>query len=99
MYFAVFVTDKPGVVERRSGLQGDFIAFLREHPDHPDVIVHHAGPTLADDGESVIGMVNLIEAPSLEAAKAFVADGPYAKADLFDEIHVRHWDWKTGRPG
>ena len=68
MYFAVFVLDKPGVIDRRSGLQPDFIAFLREHPDHPDVNVHHGGPTLAEDGETVIGMIILIEAPSLEAA-------------------------------
>ena len=99
MYFAVFVTDKPGLNEKRSELQGDFIAFLREHRDHPDVVVHHSGPTLAEDGDTVVGMVNLIEAPSLASARAFVADSPYAKADIFDEIHVRQLDWRTGCPG
>ena len=37
MYFAVIATDKQGVAEKRSGLQDSFIAYLRDHPDHPDV--------------------------------------------------------------
>ena len=99
MYFAIFVTDKPGVGERRNELRDEFIAYLRHHPDHPDVVYHHGGPTLADDGATIVGLLNVIEAPSLEAARAFVAESPYAKAELFADVHVRPWDWMTGRPG
>ena len=99
MYFAVFVTHKPDMLETRNALFDDFQAYLRDHPGHPDVVVHHAGPTLADDGETIFGLLNVIEAPSLEAAKAFVADSPYAKAEVFADAQVRAWDWLTGRPG
>ena len=98
MYFAVFVTHKPEMLETRTALSGDFQAYLRNHPDHPDVVLHHGGPTLADDGETVFGLLNVIEAPSLEVAKAFVADSPYAKAEVFAETQVRAWDWMTGCP-
>lgn len=99
MYFAIFVTHKPEAIERRNELFDEFVAYLRDHPDHPDVVVHHAGPTLADDGAKVVGLLNLIEAPSLGAARAFVDDSPYAKAEIFADVHVRPWDWLTGRPG
>ena len=99
MYFAVFVTHKEGTGQERLGLRDGFAAYLRDHASHPDVVVHHGGPTLGDDGESVNGLFLAVEAPSLEAARAFIADSPYGQANLFAESHVRPWDWLTGRPG
>ena len=99
MYFAVIGTDKPGVEKARSELQDSFIAYLRDHPDHPDVTIHNGGPMLAENGESIVGTLLTIEAPSREAAQAFVMDSPYAKAELLADVQVRQWDWRTGRPG
>jgi len=99
MYFAVFATDKSGVSQQRSDLQPDFIAYLRDHPDHPDVTVHNGGPTLAEDGESIIGLLLTIEAPSREAVQAFMADSPFGRAGVIADLQVRQWDWMTGRPG
>ena len=99
MYFAVIGTDKPGVAQTRSELQNSFIAYLRDHPEHPDVTVHNAGPMLAEDGESIVGMLLVVEAPSREAAQAFAMDSPYAGAELLADLQVRQWDWRTGRPG
>ena len=97
MYVAASITDKPGVADVRSETREAFRAYLRSHPDHPDVVVHHAGPTLADDG--VVGLLMVVEAPSLEAAHAFLDDSPFAKAGVFADSQVREWDWTTGRPG
>ena len=99
MYFVVIGTDKPGVAQTRSDLQQSLIAYLRDHPDHPDVTVHNGGPMLAEDGESIVGMLWVVEAPSREAAQAFATDSPYAKAELLADLQVRQWDWRTGRPG
>ena len=99
MYFAVFATDNPGVSQQRSDLQPDFIAYLRDHPDHPDVTVHNGGPTLAEDGESIIGLLLTVEAPSREAVRAFMADSPFGRAGVSADLEVRQWDWMTGRPG
>ena len=99
MYVVASVTDKSGVAQVRSETRDTFRAYLRDHPAHPEVVVHHAGPTLADDGESIVGLLLVMEAPSLDEARAFVADSPFAKADIFAESQVCIWDWTTGRPG
>ncbi|MDD9999666.1 MAG: YciI family protein [Rhodospirillaceae bacterium] len=99
MYFAVFGTHKPGRVQTGSELQNAFADYLRSHPDHSGVVVHHGGPTLSDDSETPVGPMLIVEAPSLEAARAFLADSPYGKGDVFASSEVRPFDWRTGRPG
>ena len=99
MYFVVIGTHKLGAAQTRSDLEDAFVAYLRDHPDHPGITLHNGGPTLAEDGESIVGLVLVVEAPSREAAQAFAMDGPFARADLFADLQVLHWDWRTGRPG
>lgn len=99
MYVAAFVTDKPGVAQARRDTFEAFREYLNSHPAHPEVVVHHGGPTLADSGEAILGLLLVMEAPSLDAARAFLADSPYAKADIFAKCEVCEWDWRTGRPG
>ena len=99
MYFVVIGKDKPGVAQTRSDLQDSFIAYLRDHPDHPEVTLHEGGPMLAEDGESIVGLLLVVEAPSREAAQAFAMDSPFGRADIFADLEVRQWDWRTGRPG
>ena len=98
MYFVVFITHKEGAVQERGRLTDAFAAYLRDHADQPDVTVHHGGPTLGDDGESVNGLLLAIEAPSIDVARAFIARSPYGQAGLFADSHVRPWNWLTGRP-
>lgn len=99
MYVVAFVTDRPGTRTVRSETQEAFRAYLRDHPAHADVVVHHGGPTLADDRETPNGLLLVMEAPSVDAARAFVADSPYAEAGIFAECDLRAWDWYTGSPG
>ena len=99
MYFVVIGTDKPGIGEKRSDLQDSFIAYLRDHPGHPEVTVHEGGPMLAEDGESIVGLLLVVEAPSHGAAQAFAAESPFGRAEIFADLTVRQWDWRTGRPG
>lgn len=99
MHVVAFVTHKQGLVEEGSEIQRAYTDYLRNHPDHPGIIVLHAGPTLADDAETIVGLLLVVEAPSLEAARAFLADSPYGKADVFAESRIQPWNWKTGRPG
>ena len=99
MYVVAFVTHKPGRVESGSEIQNAYIDYLRNHPAHPGVVVHNAGPTLDDDSQAIVGLLLIAEAPSLEAVRAFLADSPYGKADVFADVQVRPWEWRTGRPG
>ncbi len=99
MYFAIFVTDKPGMQQARADTVHEFQAWMDDHPDHPGVTVLLGGPTMADDGETMNGGLQVIEAPSLEAARAFDADSPFRKAGVVAESVVARWDWRRGRPG
>ena len=99
MYCVVFTTHKPGRVQTGSEIQNAFADYLTDHPDHSDVVVHNGGPTLSDDLQAPVGTLLIVEAPSLEAARAFVADSPYGKAEVYAECEVRPLDWRTGRPG
>lgn len=99
MHVVAFVTHKPGQVQEGSELQAAYTDYLRDHPEHPDIAVVHGGPTLSDGADAIAGLLLVVEAPSLEAARAFLADSPYGKADVFAETHVRPWDWRTGRAG
>ena len=98
MYFAVIGMDKQDLAETRSDLQDAFIAYLRDHPDHPDVTVHNGGPMFNDTGDSMVGTLLTVDAPSREAVQSFAMDSPYGKADLFGDLQIRPWDWRTGRP-
>ena len=42
---------------------------------------------LADDGESIVGLLLVVEAPSREAAQAFATDSPFGKAEIFADLH------------
>ena len=99
MYFTIFATDRPETAEVRSRHVEAFREYLHDHPGHPGVVLHLGGRILADDAQTPIGTHIVIEAPSLEAARAFIEDSPYGRADLFAELHVRPWKWITGRPG
>ena len=99
MHYVVFTTHREGVAAERLRLFDQFSAYLHDHPHHPNVTVHHAGPTLDESETNAIGLILVLEASSLDAARAFVADSPYAQADLFADTHIRPWNWLTGRPG
>ena len=99
MYIVIFGIDKPGMADVRNERLQAFRDYLAHHPDHPAVALHHSGPLLSDEGETMVGTHVVIEAPSLEAARAFVADSPFGQADLWAELHVRPWNWLAGKPG
>ena len=99
MHYVVFATQREGTTQERLRLRDEFSAYLHDHPQHRDVTVHHAGPTLDESEEAPNGLLLVLEAPSLDAARAFVADSPYWQADLLAESHIRPWNWLTGRPG
>ncbi|MEQ8320800.1 MAG: YciI family protein [Rhodospirillales bacterium] len=58
--------------------------------------VRMAGALLAEDGETMIGSVFLIEADSLPAAKALSAQDPYTQAGVFGEIRINEARWSIG---
>ena len=52
-------------------------------------LVKIGGPMLGADGGTPVGSMIVIEAESLEAAKAWAALDPYAKAGLWQSVSIR----------
>lgn len=96
MYFVVWNTHAAGMEETRRDKSDAMKAYI--HNDSR-VTLHQGGATLEDDGETVVGGVMILEAPSLDVARAFVADSPFGKAGLLAESRIRPVNWLTGRPG
>lgn len=55
-----------------------------------------AGPVLSEDGETMCGSTFVIEFDSLDEAKAWAAEDPYAKAGLFERTEIIPFIWLIG---
>ncbi|WP_417827521.1 YciI family protein [Thalassospira sp.] len=86
MHFYIRCVDKPGHFDVRKANRDDHLAYVRN--GFADRIVA-AGPTLDPDMEGMNGSVFIIEFDSIEEAREFAANDPYAKAGLFESVVIR----------
>ena len=91
MLFALICVDKPGAENLRLANRQDHLAYARESG-----MVTLGGPFLAEDGETMIGSLIIIEAPDRAAAEAFVDKDPYMRAGLFEHVEIRPWKRAIG---
>ena len=96
-YFAVLATDRSGKAALRAETREAHRRHLRAPEGHA-VSVRFGGPTLTDDGGRMNGTLLIIEAEDINAVRAFVSDDPYVRADLFERIDIRPWQWSLGNP-
>jgi uncharacterized protein YciI len=61
-----------------------------------DPSVKTAGPFLADDGETMIGTLLILDVASRADAEAFATNDPYHKAGLFESVEVLPWKHLIG---
>jgi uncharacterized protein YciI len=92
--FVLIGVDHRDSGELRARTRAAHLGYVESHAEQ----VRIAGPLLADDGETMIGSLLIIEADSLEEAHAFAEADPYALAGLFAHIDIRPWKWLIGRP-
>jgi hypothetical protein len=75
---------------------------LDTHPAYlasqKDIIVV-CGATLSDDGEQMIGSCFVVAVDSREAAEAFNANDPFAKAGVFKSVNVKRMRKGQWNPG
>lgn len=96
MYFAVWATDKPGMLAERQRVRDAHRARLRNPGAHA-VKVRLGGPTL-DAGNAMNGTLLVIEADHIDAVRAFMADDPYTAAGVYATVEIRTWAWGLGQP-
>lgn len=92
MLFIAHCTDKADHLQVRLETRPDHLEFLKAKGEALKV----GGPTIGADGETPDGSVLIFEDADLEAAKAWVAQDPYAAAGLFDSVTVQPWKHVIG---
>jgi len=94
-YFAVWATDRPGMLAARERVRDEHRARLRAGA--PGLRVVLGGPT-DDPVGAMNGSLLVIEADDIAAVRAFVAADPYVREDVYASVEVRPWRWGLGRP-
>ena len=85
MLFAIHMLDRPGGAGLRAATSSAHREIVGRHLD----AMYLGGPLLADDGETAIGSLIVMDFPDRESAVAFIADEPYNRAGLFESVTVR----------
>lgn len=80
MLFVIRNIDKPASGAVRAADRAAHLAYL----DSIAPVLKLAGPFLADDGETMVGSLWIVEAPDKVTALRLASNDPYAKAGLFE---------------
>lgn len=84
MRFAVHCLDKPNGIGLRLAHYEAHKAYLAAAAVRTVI----SGPLLADDGETMVGSLFVLEAESRAAVEAFNRDDPFAKAGLWERVAI-----------
>lgn len=82
MLYVLICEDKPDSLELRQSLRPQHL----EHIGNYDI--RFAGPMLADDEETMIGSIIVLEAPDRAAAEVFSKSDPYLAGGLFNTVTI-----------
>jgi len=86
MLYLIHCFDKPGQLAVRQENRPAHVEYLKSFGDQ----LHAAGPTL-DANEQMNGSLVILDFENQEAAEAFAANDPYAKAGLFEKVIIQPW--------
>ncbi|MBO6784982.1 MAG: hypothetical protein JJ899_17160 [Alphaproteobacteria bacterium] len=75
---------KADALERREEAMAEHLAHLRSNADR----IQFAGPVLADDGETPIATMSIVQADDRAAAEAFAAADGYAKHGMLEDPQI-----------
>lgn len=89
--YCVICKDKPNHVDVRIQNRPDHVSYVLADPS-----VKIAGPFLADDGETMIGTLLILDVASRADAEAFATNDPYHKGGLFESVEVLPWKHLIG---
>ena len=97
MLFVVHALDRRGLLAMRA-------KFYRDHRIHLDkaetydVDVITAGTLVADDGETPVGSIFVIDAAGRAAVEAFTRSDPYHLNGVWDKVQIHGYNKKRGTP-
>lgn len=85
MHYVIHCLDHEGALERR-------LAHYEAHKTYlsnPSVNIVISGPLLADDEETMIGSMFLVEAESLAEVERFHRNDPFHAAGIWEKVSIR----------
>ena len=85
MRVALICIDKPGHLHIRSENRPAHLEHIQSSG-----IVEMAGPFLTETGE-MAGSLVILSVDTLDQARDWAANDPYAKAGLFQSVDIREW--------
>lgn len=91
MLFVALCHDKPDGLDLRMATRAAHLAFLEAHADR----VKLGGP-FVDAADKPIGSMLVLDCPDEAAARAMLAEDPYAKAGLFARVELKPWKRVVG---
>lgn len=95
MLFAFLCKDKANSLELRMATRPEHIEHLNKL--NAEGTLKMAGPFLDADGKPN-GSLVIVEADSIDAARAIADADPYAKAGLFESVDVKPYNWVFNKP-
>jgi uncharacterized protein YciI len=95
MLFALTALDKPGNLQVRVDTRPAHIEYLNGLKASGTLKL--AGPFIDAEGKPN-GSFVVVAAETIDAARAILADDPYAKVGLFGSTELRAWNWTFGKP-
>lgn len=87
MLFAIHALDRPGALPTRLAHYDAHKAFLSDTSAFGLKIVM-SGPLTAEDGETMIGSLFLVEAPDRSAVERFNAADPFHRAGIWERVTI-----------
>jgi len=84
MLYIIYQVDKPDAKALRERTREAHLAYLDRHKD----ILVLGGALLADENDTRLGSVLIVNVPSRAAADAFSENEPFRKAGLFESVSV-----------
>jgi uncharacterized protein len=97
MLFVVHATDRKDAMAARAKFYRDHRIHLDRAEDH-DVGVVTAGTLVADDGETPVGSVFVIDAKGRAAVDAFTRSDPYHINHVWETVQIHAYNRKRGTP-
>lgn len=90
--YIVYCRDKPGAVDVRMANRPAHLDWAKGFADR----ITMAGPMFAEDGETFVGSLFVIDFDSEAEVRAWAAEDPYAKAGLFERVEISPFKWVIG---
>lgn len=89
MLFAIHCLDKSLSTGLRAVTRDAHLGYVASSGDK--IVI--AGPLLSDDGERMVGSFIVLDAGTLDEARAWNAGDPYMKVGLFEHVDIHPFRW------